>query len=67
MKRNITQKIEDGGLTGMVISEALNGGFTYSYIQEFGGRFITPQPYMRPAFYGQKDLFIDDLKRLVKR
>lgn len=67
LKRNISIEIKDGGMTGEVKSEAINKGFTYSYIQEYGGRFITAQPYMRPAFYEQKDLFIADLENLIKR
>lgn len=67
LKRNISIEIKDGGMTGEVKSEAINKGFTYSYIQEYGGRLITAQPYMRPAFYEQKDLFVADLENLIKR
>lgn len=51
----------NGGLIGF------SGPLTeYAYWLEFGTRFMTAQPFVRPAFNAQADKFKSDLKRLVR-
>lgn len=61
LKRAITQEITDGGMTGKVESTA-----EYAPYQEYGTRYQSGTPHIRPAFHQQKDKFIDDLKEIAK-
>lgn len=60
-KRSIALYINDGGLTAVVRPTT-----QYSPYLEFGTRFMTPQPFVRPAFDEVKNIFVNDLKRLVR-
>lgn len=61
MKRYIMISSFDDGLTGRVGSL-----MNYSSYVEYGTRFSSAQPFIRPAFREQKRIFIKDLKRLMK-
>lgn len=61
LKRGITQEITDGGMTGKVKSTA-----EYAPYQEYGTRYQPGTPHIRPAFYEQKDKFIEDIKKIAK-
>lgn len=61
LKRSINMSILENGLTGQVRAEA-----DYSPYVEWGTRYMSAQPFMRPAFHEQEKKFISDLKRLMK-
>ncbi|PCS15925.1 hypothetical protein RU91_GL000762 [Lactococcus lactis subsp. lactis] len=54
--------------------ELTEGGFSgqagphtdYSAYVEYGTRFQSAQPFVKPAYNEQKGLFIKDLERLLK-
>ncbi|MDT2914127.1 HK97 gp10 family phage protein [Lactococcus lactis] len=61
MKRSIKMEITDGGFSGQA------GPHTdYSAYVEYGTRFQTAQPFVKPSFDVQKGVFIKDLERLLK-
>lgn len=61
LKRSITgPHLTNGGLTAEVTPEA-----EYSAYVEYGTRFMDAQPYLRPAFDTQKQIFIKDLKKYL--
>lgn len=62
LKRNIKQNIDDGGLTSTTKPENVE----YAAYVEYGTRFQTKQPYIKPSFDAQKKVFINDLERLMK-
>lgn len=60
-KKSINLSIEDGGLT------AKTGPTTeYAPYVEKGTRRMAAQPFVRPAFNEQKEIFKKDLKKLVR-
>lgn len=61
LRRSIGIEFTDGGLTGRVSPTA-----EYAAYLEFGTRFMTAQPFMRPTFYQQVNQFKKDLDRLVR-
>ena len=61
LKRSIGLKIEDGGLTAISGPTAHYGEYV-----EKGTRFMSAQPYMRPALNEVKGQFNADLRKLVK-
>lgn len=61
LRRNIKYHAEDNGLTARVKSEA-----EYAAYQEYGTRYQSGTPHVRPAYYNQKDQFLKDMKRLMK-
>lgn len=61
MKRSIFLRIEDGGMTAKVVSEA-----NYSAYVNFGTRFMTARPFMTSSFNEQKIKFNKDMNRLLK-
>lgn len=56
LRRSI--QLDVAGLTGTVKATA-----DYAPYVEYGTRFMKAQPYMRPAFDRQKDIFIKDIKK----
>ena len=60
-KRSIAIEFRDAGLTGVVKT-----GTHYSPYLEFGTRFMSAQPFIRPSFYPQSFRFKQDLDRLMK-
>lgn len=62
LRRSIQLSIKDNGMTAEVAATA-----DYSAYVEFGTRFMDAQPYMKPAFNEQKDIFINDLNKVINR
>lgn len=60
LMRSISLKIADGGLTALVAP-----GMHYAAYVEFGTRFMSAQPYVRPAFDTVRAKFISDLRKLM--
>lgn len=66
--------VDTGELRRSILSEYLNGGLTghvtagihYAPYVEYGTRFMTAQPFMRPAFHAVAMGFREDLERLVR-
>ncbi|WP_290457594.1 HK97-gp10 family putative phage morphogenesis protein [Faecalibaculum rodentium] len=64
-----------GQLQGSILPEIANGGMTgkvaataeYAEYVEMGTRFMAAQPYMKPAFDQQKEVFLDDMKKLIMK
>lgn len=61
LRRSITMNLSDGGLTGKVKPTA-----DYAPYLEYGTRFQSDQPFMRPAFNKQKAQFKSDMDKLVE-
>ena len=61
LKRSIKYTPKDNGLTAEVEPEAEYGGYV-----ELGTRFMEAQPYLKPAYDEQKELFKADMKKLTK-
>lgn len=61
LKRGIRFEKEDGGLTARVSSTA-----EYAPYQEYGTRYMTGTPHVRPAYHIQAAKFKRDLQRLMK-
>ena len=60
-KRSIGLEIKDRGFAGEVGPET-----EYSPYPEYGTRFMSAQPFVRPAFNKQKEKFKRDMSKLVK-
>ena len=61
LKRSIGLEIRDGGLTAEVEPTA-----EYAAYVEYGTRYMSAQPYMRPSYTAQKEKFKSDLKKLTR-
>lgn len=61
LKRYIMLSIMDGGFTTRV-----NSLVNYSAYVEYGTRYQTAQPFIRPSLKEQEIKFRNDLKRLMK-
>lgn len=61
LRRSIIFEIANGGLTA-----TSTAGAEYAPYLEYGTRFMSAQPFMRPAYNQQKAKFKSDLGRLVK-
>lgn len=61
MKRSISIEIKDRGLTAVVQPNT-----DYASYVEYGTRFMSAQPFMRPAFMYQRYQFIKDLQKLMR-
>ena len=57
--RSITLTMSDGGLTATVAP-----GTEYSMYVEWGTRFMSAEPFVKPAFEIVKPKFLEDLKKL---
>lgn len=62
LKRSIIPSVGSGGLVGKV-----NATVDYAEYVEMGTRFMAAQPYMKPAFDQQKEVFLDDMKKLIMK
>ncbi|WP_242324602.1 HK97-gp10 family putative phage morphogenesis protein [Faecalibaculum rodentium] len=62
LKRSIIPSMESGGLAGKV-----NATVDYAEYVEMGTRFMAAQPYMKPAFDQQKEIFLKDMKKLLMK
>ena len=61
LKRSIEMEILDGGYTAKV-----SPYMDYAVYQEYGTRYQSGTPYIRPAFYNRVKPFIDELKGMMK-
>lgn len=61
LKRSITLTTEDKGLTAIVEPTA-----DYASWVEYGTRFMSAQPYVRPNYYEQVKQFVKDMEKFVK-
>ena len=61
LARSIELEILDGGLTARVFPTA-----EYAVYQEYGTRHQAGKPFIRPAFYRQQSIFLNDLSRFMK-
>lgn len=61
LKRSLTPSILDGGFTGRLATNS-----DYAIPQEYGTRFQSGTPYMRPSLKEQEIKFRKDLQRLMK-
>lgn len=61
LRRSISLSVKDGGMTAEVTATA-----DYSAYVEYGTRYMEAQPYMQPAFNVQKEIFLNDLRRVMK-
>lgn len=61
LKGSITTSVELGGLQSTTTPTA-----SYSSYVEYGTRFMAKQPFLKPAFDIQKNVFLNDLERLMK-
>lgn len=60
-KRSVGLEIKDGGMT------AESGPKTdYAPYLEVGTRFMSAQPFVKPAYDEQKELFKSDMQKLVR-
>lgn len=73
IKRSIILELEDGGLKAVTgsIDPVLNPvssmpATKYSPYVEYGTRFMTAQPFVRPAYIIQKAKFKKDMQKLVR-
>lgn len=61
LQRSITLEIRDSGKTAEVEPTVDYGAYV-----ELGTRFMTAQPYLKPAFNEQKEKFKQDMRKLVR-
>lgn len=61
LKRNIRYNSQDQGFGAKVSSEA-----AYAAYQEYGTRYQSGKPHIRPSYHEQRRKFIRDLRRLMK-
>lgn len=62
LKRSINGVLSDGGLTSTVEPST-----DYQAYVEYGTRFMDAQPYMRPSFYKQEEIFKKDMDRVIEK
>jgi len=60
-KRSITLIKKDGGYTVVVKPET-----EYSPFLEYGTRYMSSQPFVRPSFLKQKPYFLEGIYKLMK-
>ncbi len=60
-KNSIALTIEDGGLTGVVQPHT-----EYSAYVEFGTRYMSAEPFVKPSYLEQKIKFMNDMRSLFK-
>lgn len=60
-RRSINLKLEDDNMTAVV-----QPGTEYSPYLEYGTRYMDAQPFVKPAWQTQKEIFKNDLDKLVE-
>lgn len=60
-KRSIGLHLVDAGLTAEVYPTT-----EYSMYLEYGTRFMSAQPFVRPALNAQKPIFLRDMNKIMK-
>ena len=66
LKRSVSLAISEGGNSATVESKTGEGKDNYAVYQEFGTRYLSGTPHVKPAFDQQKEKFKEDFKRMVK-
>ena len=66
LKRSVSLAISEGGNSATVESKTGEGKENYAFYQEFGTRYQSGTPHVKPAFDQQKEKFKEDFKRMVK-
>ena len=66
LKRSVSLAISEGGDSATVESKTGEGKDNYAVYQEFGTRYQSGTPHVKPAFDQQKEKFKEDFKRMVK-
>lgn len=61
LKREIKLEMDNSNSVGLVIANA-----EYSPYLEYGTRFMSAQPFMRPAVREQNPIFISDLREMIR-
>lgn len=61
LQRSITLEMRDSGKTAEVEPMVDYGAYV-----ELGTRFMTAQPYLKPAFNEQKEKFKQDMRKLAR-
>jgi len=61
LRRSITLDFKDSGMTASIKPTA-----EYAPYVEYGTRFMSAQPFIRPSFYEQEKKFIKDIEKLMK-
>lgn len=61
LQRSIALEMRDSGKTAEVEPMVDYGAYV-----ELGTRFMTAQPYLKPAFNEQKEKFKQDMKKLAR-
>lgn len=61
LQRSITLEMRDSGKTAEVEPTVDYGAYV-----ELGTRFMTAQPYLKPAFDEQKEKFKQDMRKLAR-
>ena len=59
--RSVTESLSNAGMTVTVAPHT-----HYVPYLEYGTRFMSPRPTVRPAFIAQSAIFINDLKKVTK-
>lgn len=62
LRDSLTLTLEDEGYTAVVGTPV-----EYASYVEYGTRFQTAKPYLRPALLKVKDDFIKDMKKMIRR
>ncbi len=60
-KNSIAMTIENTGLTGIVQPHT-----EYSMYVEFGTRYMSAEPFVKPSYTAQKVKFMNDMRRLFR-
>lgn len=58
---SINTELEDGGMTAVIEPKT-----EYAPYVEWGTRFMSAEPFVRPSYNVQKQRFIDDMKKLMR-
>lgn len=64
LKRSINLNFENKIVT---FSSVVSGNANYDAYQEYGTRYMPGTPHIRPAFFYQKQKFIDEISKAAKR
>lgn len=62
LKRSITLEIKDSGMT----AEVDGGHVNYAVYQEYGTRYQSGTPFIRPSFKDQKEIFKKEMRGIMK-
>ncbi|WP_075967990.1 HK97-gp10 family putative phage morphogenesis protein [Murdochiella massiliensis] len=61
LQHSIFLAVDDNGMTASVVPTAKYAGYV-----EYGTRYMSAQPYVRPNYAEQKEIFMKDMKKYIK-